>query len=204
MPWPGDILAEECTYNKDKNMEILTIATHPVHSSVRERLFEEFYEKAFPMVAQFVSQMNGSLQDAKDIFQDSLVIFIEKSEDPEFRVDTFPERYILGIAKHLWIRKYKRDYKTVSLSAMESSITIPVDFYPTPHTLRLLKFVEAAGKKCLDLLRSFYFEQLSIPEMAKGLGYGSEHSVSVQKYKCMEKVRETIKEKSFTYEDFFE
>jgi hypothetical protein len=26
----------------------------------------------------------------------------------------------------------------------------------------------------------------------------------VQKYKCMEKVRETIKEKSLTYEDFAE
>jgi DNA-directed RNA polymerase specialized sigma24 family protein len=185
-------------------MEILTIDFISTNSSVRERRFEEFYEKAFPMVAGFVSHMNGSLQDAKDIFQDSLVIFVEKSEDPEFKVDTVPERYILGIAKHLWIRKYKRDSKTVSLTALESSITIPVDYFPTPHTIRLLKFVEATGKKCLDLLRSFYFEQLSMHDMAKGLGYRSEHSVSVQKYKCLEKVRETIKEKSFTYEDFFE
>ncbi|MBA4056967.1 MAG: RNA polymerase subunit sigma-70 [Marivirga sp.] len=185
-------------------MEVLTIANRSSHRAAREKLFEEIYEEAFPMVAAFVSHMKGSLQDAKDIFQDSLVIFFEKSEDPDFKVSTSPERYILGIAKHLWIKKYKQDSKNVSLNVFESSIFIPVDFFPAPHSVRLLQFMEAAGKKCLDLLRAFYFEKQTMRDMAKGLGYSNEHSATVQKYKCLEKIRETVKEKSITYEDFFE
>jgi hypothetical protein len=64
--------------------------------------------------------------------------------------------------------------------------------------------VEAAGTKCLNLLRSFYFENVTLKEVAMKFGYGSEHSAAVQKYKCLEKIRESIKEKSMTYEDFFE
>lgn len=185
-------------------MEILTVANHSSPVTVREKLFEEIYEKAFPWVAAFVSHMNGSLQDAKDIFQDSLVIFYEKSGEFEFKISTAPERYILGIAKHLWIKKYKGDSKTVSLTALESSISIPVDFFPTPHSIRLLQFLETTGKKCLDILREFYFENRTMRDLAEKLGYRTEHSAAVQKYKCLEKVRETIKEKSVTYEDFFE
>lgn len=171
---------------------------------VREKLFEEIYEKAFPMVAAFVSHMNGSLQDAKDIFQDSVLIYFEKSESRNFTVYTLPEKYIAGIAKHLWIKKYKFDAKTVSLTALESSISIPSDFFPTPEYSLLLRFLEATGKKCMDLLRAFYYEKQTLRDLANVLGYSSERSATVQKYKCLEKIRETIKEKAITYEDFFE
>jgi DNA-directed RNA polymerase specialized sigma24 family protein len=185
-------------------MEVLEIPSLPTSKAFRERLFEEFYESAFPSVASFVSQMNGTFQDAKDIFQDALVIFFEKSEDPEFKINTAPERYILGISKHLWIKKFKADLKTISLTAMELSISIPADFFPTPHSRRLLRFLENSGKKCMDLLRGFYYEKQTMKDIAKTLGYSNEHSATVQKYKCLEKIRDSIKEKSISYEDFFE
>jgi hypothetical protein len=36
------------------------------------------------------------------------------------------------------------------------------------------------------------------------MGFANEHSASAQKYKCLEKVREIVKQKSLTYEDFVE
>jgi hypothetical protein len=36
------------------------------------------YEESFPSVAAFVAKMGGSLEDAKDIFHDAMVIFFEK------------------------------------------------------------------------------------------------------------------------------
>jgi len=185
-------------------METLALAVHASPRTKREKLFEELYETAFPVVAAFVSQMNGSFQDAKDIFQDALVIYFEKSGDSQFMITALPERYILGIAKHLWIRKFKEDRKKISLNSLESTISIPSDFFPSVHSKRILQFLEKTGKKCLDLLRGFYYEKLTMRDIAQTLGYSNEHSASVQKYKCLEKARETIKEKSITYEDFFE
>jgi RNA polymerase sigma factor (sigma-70 family) len=170
----------------------------------RQAFFEEIYESVFPSVASFVNDMRGSYQDAKDIFQDALIIYFEKLSEGRLTVDVSPERYILGIAKHLWLRKFKDDRRKIKLDNFERALHIPEDFYPTVNSSRILQFLEAAGSKCLDILRGFYFEKIPLKGLATQFGYGSEHSAAVQKYKCLEKIRESINERSITYEDFFE
>ena len=170
----------------------------------REVFFEEIYESVFPAVAAFVNEMRGSYQDAKDIFQDALIIYYEKLSENRLTVHVAPERYILGIAKHLWLRKFKSDRKMITLDNFERALYIPEDFYPNVSSSRILQFLEATGSKCLDLLRGFYFEKIPLKGIASRFGYGSEHSAAVQKYKCLEKIRESINERSITYEDFFE
>ena len=164
----------------------------------------EIYEQVFPAVAKFISSVGGSFDDARDIFHDAMVIFMERDTQDPVSVIKSDKAYILGISKHLWIRKYKKDSYKTPLSSMENEIVIPDDYFPTASNKRLLNFLKIAGKRCLDLLRAFYFQQLPIKEIVRDLGYSNEHSVSVQKYKCLEKVRNTVKEKSLTYDDFTE
>jgi DNA-directed RNA polymerase specialized sigma24 family protein len=181
-------------------MEVLET---PINRIGKQR-FEELYENCFPGVAAFVSKMQGSFQDARDIFHDALIIFHEKTSESNFSVTVSEEAYITGIAKHLWIRKYNNDRQKISLTRVEAAITLPEDYFPTIDTRRLSRFLESAGKKCLELLSAFYYEKLSAKDMLKRFGYSTEHSATVQKYKCIEKVRVTLKDKSMTYEDFFE
>jgi DNA-directed RNA polymerase specialized sigma24 family protein len=171
----------------------------------REKLFEALYEQAFPPVARFVSKMGGTFQDAKDIFHDALVVYYEKTASNESpTVTNSPQAYILGIAKHLWIRKFKSDRGKVMLDGFAEAIEIPADFYPTPDDNRLLNILERTGQRCLDMLRAFYYDKLPMQALAAKLGFSSVRSATVQKYKCLEKVRDTIKQNSILYEDFFE
>ncbi len=170
----------------------------------RVRLFEELYTKAFPAVARFVSSRHGTYDDAKDIFQDALVVFHEKLIQEGVEITVSDEAYILGIAKHLWLRKYKHDRTKVQLSLVESLFSIPDDFYENVQTSRLLNLLERAGRKCLELLQAFYYRKSSMNEIGDAFGFASEHSAAVQKYKCLEKVRDIVKEKSLQYEDFTE
>jgi DNA-directed RNA polymerase specialized sigma24 family protein len=181
-------------------MEVLEI---PVNSA-RNTRFRQLYEDCFPAVAVFVSKMNGTLEDAKDIFHDALVIYHEKNSGHTFHVTVSEEAYIVGICKHLWIRKFNADRKKIYLSDFENSISIPEDYFPSVSTTRLMLFLEHTGKKCFELLSAFYYEHLTAKELLARFGYKTEHSASVQKYKCIEKVRETIKQKSLNYEDFLE
>jgi predicted DNA-binding protein YlxM (UPF0122 family) len=56
----------------------------------------------------------------------------------------------------------------------------------------------------MELLRAFYYDKLSMRKIAGQFDFNSERSATVQKYKCLEKVRDIVKEKSLTYEDFLE
>jgi DNA-directed RNA polymerase specialized sigma24 family protein len=187
---------------KYKSMDV-ALLVHDQQISA-ERDFKKLYQTTFPIVAKLVRRWNGSLQDAKDIFHDGLVLLVEKERGDAALYTSTREAYLVGICKHLWIKKFSKDVSTVALDAFEKTIDVPGDFYQTVNTYSLLKFVAATGKRCLDLLRAVYFDTSSIREAAQNLGYGSEHSLSVQKYKCLEKIREQIKHKTISYEDFLE
>ena len=164
---------------------------------------EELYESAFPIVARQLHKLGASYADARDIFHDALVIFQEKIAEEEFVLKATPEAYLLGIAKHLWLRTHRHQRHLVQLSELEQELTIPADFYPDVNTLRLLHLLELTGRRCLDLLRAFYYQNLAPAAIASVFGYRGTHSATVQKYKCLEKVRQTVKEKAIAYEDFF-
>lgn len=174
-------------------------------TTVKQRMpIREIYERAFPRVASFAARMGGSFGDARDIFHDAFIVYLEVIARDGSRVRGSEEAYILGIAKHLWARKYRHDRMTVAMNEFEREISIPDDPDPAVEEKRLLRIVESAGKKCLDLLHAFYYQRHPVKVLAGMPGYTSEHAVSAQKYKCLEKVRETIKQKSLHYDDFIQ
>lgn len=172
----------------------------------REENFEHLYEEVFPVVADIVSRQGGSFHDAKDIFQDALIIFYEKNVSGALNVKLSEEGYIVGIAKHLWNKKVKSKYKLLSLDSLEKQIRLPEDYFEveTSKTNRLLHLLEVAGKKCIELLRSIYYDKLSMNEVSQIHGFSSAHSASVQKYKCVEKIKVIVEKKSLSYEDLVE
>lgn len=170
----------------------------------RRQLIEDLYEKGFPSVARFVKKMGGGSDEARDIFQDTLVIFYEKITQGNLHIDCSPQVYIMGIAKHLWIRKYKKDQQIISLDAFEKQIKVAADDTPSVSAQQILRMLEQSGEKCMELLKSFYYDKLSMKRIKEMFGYGSERSATVQKYKCIEKIRNEVKAHNRTYEDFFE
>ncbi|HEX8677480.1 MAG TPA: sigma-70 family RNA polymerase sigma factor [Segetibacter sp.] len=187
-------------------MTIAEIAFDLKDPQQREKNFEHLYEEVFPVVADIVREQGGSFHDAKDIFQDALIIFYEKNVNGALTVKLSDEAYIVGIAKHLWIKKFKSNYRLLSLDSLEKEITLPHDYFEieTTKTNRLLHLLEVAGKKCIELLRSIYYDKLSMDEVSQVHGFSSPHSASVQKYKCIEKIKVIVEQKSLNYEDFME
>ncbi|HVV56230.1 MAG TPA: RNA polymerase sigma factor [Mucilaginibacter sp.] len=162
----------------------------------REQLFIRLYKNVFPAVARYVSKMGGSFDEAKDIFQDALVIWYEKAITTG--MVTHEKAYLMGIAKNLWLKKYQDNNRLVSIDGFDRE----TEEQSEPSESRILSFLKTAGQKCMDLLRSFYYDQLPLTDIAEKFGFSGVRSATVQKFKCLEKVRETVKEKSLTYEDF--
>jgi DNA-directed RNA polymerase specialized sigma24 family protein len=170
----------------------------------REQRFMALYKKAFPAVAKYVSKMGGSFDEAKDIFQDALVIYYEKTVIGSIVLQTNEQAYLLGIAKHLWAKRFRECIQHTTLDTGLDNYDLMVDENKQPSPAKLLHYLETAGQKCMEILKAFYYDNLPVNQIASLFGYSGVRSATVQKYKCMEKVRETIKEQSLAYEDFIE
>ena len=168
----------------------------------REKLFITLYKKAFPAVAKYVSKMGGTFDEAKDVFQDALVIYYEKLVIRSIALNTNEQAYLLGIAKHLWAKRFRENILHTTLDAHEDDFMEDEELQPS--SVKLLYYLETAGQKCMKILKAFYYDNLPVNKIAELFGYSGVRSATVQKYKCMEKVRETIKQKHLAYEDFVE
>jgi DNA-directed RNA polymerase specialized sigma24 family protein len=169
----------------------------------RQQLFIALYQKVFPAVAKYVSKHGGSFDEAKDVFQDALLSYYEKSASGNIAINSSAGAYIFGTARYLWLKRYKEGNQTTPLDDNYAA-TIAHEIEVPLAEDKLLAFLETAGKRCMELLRAFYYDQLPMTKVAQLFGFSGVRSATVQKYKCIEKVRETVKQKALTYEDFLE
>lgn len=168
----------------------------------REALFRDLYLKAFPSVASYISKRGGNLEQAKDTFQESLIIYYEQVELAKKPIRKNAKAYILGVVRHLWYQQTQNDVQSRPLDSL-TKITLETPGEPISRQ-KLLRVLETAGRKCMDMLRAFYYEQQPLDQIAAQFGFGSTRSATVQKYKCLEKVRKEVKENALTYADFTE
>ncbi|TFF34772.1 RNA polymerase sigma factor [Mucilaginibacter psychrotolerans] len=168
-----------------------------------EKLMMRLYKSAFPAVARYVAKLGGNVDDARDVFQDALVIYYEKAAIGKLELQKGESAYLLGIAKHLWHKKFRNGRYDISLDEFEG-FDLPDEIEPQPIAEKLQHYLETAGQRCMQLLGAFYYDKLPMKQIAGLFGYAGERSVTVQKYKCLEKVRETIKQNALQYEDFID
>ncbi|MEM9337965.1 MAG: sigma-70 family RNA polymerase sigma factor [Bacteroidota bacterium] len=166
----------------------------------RELRITQWYQDVFPMACAYLRKRGGDLEAARELFQEALIIFYEKLLEDDFQPEMNDQAYLMGIVKKCWLRQRARSKPVEGLEGVE-----PIqENEPTLIPQKLMRYLKQSGRRCMDLLQSFYYERISMKELSERFGYKSERSATVQKYKCLEKVRDEIKQKSVSYEDFFE
>lgn len=174
----------------------------------REAWLTTLYKNTFPLVAKYVSRMGGSLDEARDIFQDALIIYYEKTVRAELNLEYSDKAYLFGIARHLWNKRFKEGEKQISIDEFGTDFDEEAALFKADDqeisTSRLFQLLQTAGQRCMQLLSAFYYEKLKMENIAERFGFSGPHSATVQKFKCLEKVKETVREKSISYEDVLE
>ena len=186
-------------HNKGQKMEELLLETK-IERKVPD--FVRLYKEIFPRIAQYVGKKGGTLAEAKDVFQDALIVYFEKINLDNVPFKKNDNAFIFGIAKNLWVDRYRQKARESSFEHV--SEIIPEEDEKDVAASKLLRFLELSGRKCMDMLQAFYYQKLPLNTIAQRFGFSGTRSATVQKYKCIEKVRDIIKEKSLSYEDFLE
>ncbi|MBS1602822.1 MAG: sigma-70 family RNA polymerase sigma factor [Bacteroidetes bacterium] len=149
------------------------------------------YRDAFPDCARMIRRMGGDLEGAKDAFHDALLIYMEKEKAGKLRLHSSPKAYLLGTAKICWLNA-KGDATTSSFPEGFEAMQEEYDGVEEREQ-NLLRSLIRSGRKCMQLLKAFYYDHSSMQDIATRFGFNGRRSATVQKYKCLEKVREEIK-----------
>ena len=113
-----------------------------------------------------------------------------------------PTAYLLGIGRNLWTARFNEIIRMYNPE--DTSLPDIDEEYKETAAPGLMKLLKTTGQKCMELLSAFYYEKLDMEKLAQRFGFSGSRSATVQKFKCLEKVKETVKQKSLQYEDFME
>lgn len=131
-------------------------------------------EKYMPMIRLMVSQKGGSFEDSKDIFQDGLMIMLEKIDNRDFALTCKFKTFLYCVCENLWkmvlvkrqaannylVHKNDSDHEKDFTELMDKSVYEDL-FWEVFETL------DESSKKILKL----YWQEVPPQEIADRIGF---------------------------------
>lgn len=152
---------------------------------------EEIYRKNFGVIQAFIVKSGGSYEDARDVFQEAIVVLFQNAQSDSFELTSSLKTYLYSVSRRLWLKKVQKDRRYLSTTSDLLAETVPVDddmddYRQQNERFELLEIaLERIGEPCRSLLNAFYIQKKSMPEIAREFGYTNADNAKTQKYKCL-------------------
>lgn len=155
---------------------------------------ELIYKSHFNMIQSLVINNSGSTDDARDIFQEALVVLYEKVRMGSFELNCQLKTYLYSICKRLWLKRLQQSSRYVATDAdLESTVNVEEDM--AVHEKRdadyelMNKAIGSLGEPCKSLLEAYYINKMNMQDIASQFGYTNADNAKNQKYKCLMRLK---------------
>jgi RNA polymerase sigma factor (sigma-70 family) len=155
---------------------------------------EIIYRENFNMVQSLVVNNNGSADDARDIFQEAMIVLFENAKKEGFELNCQIKTYIYSVSRRLWLKRLQHlgRYAT-DVGNIEA--TVPVEDEVENHERKNTEFemmdvaISKLGEPCKSLIEAFYLQKKNMQEIAADFGYTNADNAKNQKYKCLMRLK---------------
>ena len=155
---------------------------------------ESVYKDNFSLIQHFVLYNNGSEDDARDIFQEAMIVLYEKSKSPDFVLTCQIKTYLYSVGRRLWLKKLQQNRRIESQVENFDQI-VPVEDDLEEHEklnkqyLIMRTAMGKIGEPCKSLIEAFYVHHKNMHEIADFFGYTNADNAKNQKYKCLVRLK---------------
>jgi RNA polymerase sigma factor (sigma-70 family) len=155
---------------------------------------ELIYKSHFNMIQTLVINNSGSSDDARDIFQEALVVLYEKVQMGSFELNCQLKTYLYSVCKRLWLKRLQQNSRYVTPD-VEVELTVSVEEDMAAHEKRdadyelMNKAIGNLGEPCKSLLEAYYINKMNMQDIASQFGYTNADNAKNQKYKCLMRLK---------------
>jgi RNA polymerase sigma factor (sigma-70 family) len=154
----------------------------------------KLYTGHFPMILQFILNNNGDEDDAKDVYQEAIIILYNKIKSGDFELSSKLKTYIYSVCRRIWLKKLSQQSKK-SNNIDDFEDVIAVEFDVEQHEAKDLQFEKMGesllnlGEPCKTIIQDFYINNLSMQDICEKFGYTNTDNAKTQKYKCLQRLK---------------
>lgn len=182
----------------NKDLEII----EAIKSGKNQWVLNKLYDNSLPKIKILIRKMNGTEDDALDIFQEVLIILFRQVKLNKMNADTNIDGYLYRISRNLYLNKLRRTTKFIDFNEDIDEADTPeieTHLFIKDSENEIMKLFNSLGDKCKDLLNAIVFDELNYDEVAIKFGFASGEVVKTQKYRCKKKMQELFQQNPSLY-----
>ena len=158
------------------------------------KAIETIYKSNFSMVQSFVLNNSGSYDDARDIFQEAMIVLYENAKNESFVLTCKITTYVYSVCRRLWLKRLQHNNRFVTqVESLEESVAVEEDIEIQERLNADFAIMERAlnslGSPCKSLLEAYYLQKKDMTEIADTFGYTNADNAKNQKYKCLMRLK---------------
>jgi RNA polymerase sigma factor (sigma-70 family) len=158
------------------------------------KAIETIYKDNYSMVQAMIVANSGSTDDARDIFQEALIVLFEKARSGSFELQCQLRTYIYSVCRRLWLKRLQQNGRLAALSeSLEETVSVEEDTEVYEKKDRDFQLMEKAmlhlGEPCKSLLDAYYMQKKNMQEISADFGYTNADNAKNQKYKCLMRLK---------------
>lgn len=159
-----------------------------------DSVLKRLYLAYFPMILQLVINNNGNEDDAKDIYQEAIIVLYNKVKRGDFELSSKLKTYIYSICRRLWLKRLKQ-MNRYGGDIKDFEDYLPVEDEVEKHQdrdMQLNKMADALkllGEPCKTIMEDFYMHSKSMQDICERFGYTNADNAKTQKYKCLQRLK---------------
>lgn len=158
------------------------------------------YESNRRPVMSLVTRNNGSADDAEDVLQDSLIVLWERVRAGKFEHKAKLGTFIYATARNVWSQRLRRKGREVAgeldTDGREDTAPSPLEsLIASEQSLRVSEALGKIGEQCRKLLLLYYWDELSMDDIAVKLGFANADTAKAKKYQCKKALEDVLRKK---------
>lgn len=157
-------------------------------------VIEGIYRDNYPMIQAFILNNNGNSDEARDIFQEAMIVIYEKAVSGTFELNCQLKTYLYSVCRRLWLKRLQQLQRYGSLvENVEETVVVEEDLeIHEKHNADFIIMENAMskiGEPCKSLLDAYYIQKKNMQEIASDFGYTNADNAKTQKYKCLVRLK---------------
>ena len=159
-----------------------------------KKAIEIIYRENYNMVQSLIINNSGSSDDAKDIFQEAMIVLYEKVRSGTFELNCLIKTYVYSVSRRLWLKRLQQMNRYVpAVENLQDTVPVEEDVEENERInsefQAMEKAISSLGEPCKSLLEAYYLEKKSMQEIALFFGYTNAENAKNQKYKCLVRLK---------------
>jgi RNA polymerase sigma factor (sigma-70 family) len=158
------------------------------------KAIEIIYRENYNMIQSLIINNSGSTDDAKDIFQEAMIVLYEKVRSGTFELNCLIKTYVYSVSRRLWLKRLQQMNRYVpAIENLQDTVPVEEDVDENERInsefQTMEKAINSLGEPCKSLLEAYYLEKKSMQEIASFFGYTNAENAKNQKYKCLVRLK---------------